>query len=468
MELLKLICSAFSDSPAGERPVSRNKTDQAAKVADSEATLVASGSSKRFHVACYLKEHTIAAGKIVLAKLNPGKQARTVNRSFSARGRYTPVKHLGQGGNGDVHLCRDRKLGTLVAVKTLSHQDSSLPDEVLVLQQLGQQSDIIKYYRTFHRMGHPDLAYLVFEYCELGDLAHYINDTRDDLPEMFIWHVFKNMANGLSFIHSSGVVHGDLKPANILLSPTGTDEIYPRLKIADFGAATVYPECDIPLGHLATLGWQPPEADWRYGAESDIWALGCIIHELALHRLPICEFEAPPLDPVLWFHLSGKTIPANTPHQTTYKYLCHFMAFHPPEVVRIDRPSPYTSIVYSKLLNYMMMRTLDTNYRSRVTSFELHRLLPVLEPLIHELMLSGQEALLDRFDDGRDHVWRMISNMTDSGVLEQLFYVLALRAQSTRDVSLFTWAKPLLQMMDSAERAAACQFVVDVGVLQSS
>jgi hypothetical protein len=144
------------------------------------------------------------------------------------------------------------------------------------------------------------------------------------------------------------------------------------------------------------------------------------------------------------------------------------MAFHPPEVVRIDRPSPYTSIVYSKLLNYMTMRTLDTNYRSRVTSFELYSLLPVLEPLVHKLMLSGQEALLDRFDDGRDHVWRMISNMTDSGVLEQLFYVLALRAQNRRDVSLFTWAKPLLQMMHSAERAVACQFVVDVGVQQSS
>jgi serine/threonine protein kinase len=450
---------------------SRRKTciqEQTDLVADSEATQVASGSSKRFHVAYYLKEHTIAAGKVVLAKLNPGKRARFGSRSFSARGRYTPVKHLGQGGNGDVHLYRDIKLGTLVAVKTLHHQGSSPPDEVLILRHLGQHSNIIRYYRAFHRMGHPDLAYLVFEHCALGDLAQYINDTRDDLSEWFIWHVFKNIANGFSFIHSSGVVHGDLKPANILLSPTGTDEIYPRLKIADFGAATVNPERDIPLGHLATLWWQPPEADWRYIAESDIWALGCIIQELALHRLSICELEAPPLDPVVWFRMSRMTIPANTPHQTTYKCLCHFLAFHPPELVRIDRPSPYTSIVYSKLLNYMMMRTLDTNYRTRVTSFEFHRLIPVLETLVHELTLSGHEALLDRFDDGRDNAWRMISNMTDSGALEQLFYVLALRAQSTRDVSLFTWAKPLLQMMDSAERASACQFVVDVGVLQSS
>jgi serine/threonine protein kinase len=91
----------------------------------------------------------------------------------------------------------------------------------------------------------------------------------DETPELFLWHAFKHITNGLGFIHGAGFVHGDIKPGNKLLTAAQNEEMYPMLKIADFVAATIRPPNDILQGHHGTYAWMPPEAAWRYGPESD-------------------------------------------------------------------------------------------------------------------------------------------------------------------------------------------------------
>jgi serine/threonine protein kinase len=177
----------------------------------------------------------------VTAKANASDRARTSLES------YKPIRRLGEGANGEVHLHRDVRLNRLVAVKTVYHDEPlSPPAEVHVLHTLGQHANII---RCYIMVALPSLEYhmqLVFEYCELGDLADYVNTFMDKTPEPFLWHAFKHIANGLDFIHSAGVVHGDLKPANILLTSARNGEVYPMLKMADLNAATVNSSRDVP------------------------------------------------------------------------------------------------------------------------------------------------------------------------------------------------------------------------------
>lgn len=258
------------------------------------------------------------------------------------------------------------------------------------------------------------------------------------------------------------MVHGDLKTDNILVCPASSAEMCPKLKIGDFGTAEVNPPRNIPLGQFGTIGFQAPEVATRYGPESDLWALGCIIYQLATRRLPLLELEEPDMDPEMWFDLNNIPILDGTLAHSLYKLLCHYMAFHPPAPERID----HKSMKYSKLLNYFMMCALDTNYRTRITAYELHRSLPVLKNLAHDIILSGQESILNRFDNGRDADWKLMSIVTDSSVFEQNFYVLALRAHRERSMEFLTIAISLLELMDSTERVSACLYVAELNSLR--
>jgi serine/threonine protein kinase len=438
---------------------------------ESETTLVESlQPSISSRTTRYLKDHGKAAGLRVLAKLHLVDRHAEVGESESAPHafaegiypRYQPVQLLGSGGNGEVHLCRDAKMRTLVAVKTIYHGTSrSPPEEARILHLLGHHTNIVQFHTVLRHPYLEDCMQLVFERCELGDLADFIDAMMDWIPETFLWHIFRQITSGLHYMHSAKVIHGDLKPANILLVPA-RDGGYPVLKIADFGSASINPPRDVPLGHTATPGFQPPESVRRYGPECDIWALGCIIYELATRQLPVNKLEDRYNDPDMWFHVSGMSIPAGTRHTTAYKHFCHYMAFHPAAPRRIDCMATAISVPYSKLLNYTMMRTLDTGYRTRITARELDRYLPVLEPLAHNLILSGQETILNQFDDGRDTLWRTLNPINDSSVFEQIFYVLALRTHRTWDMNLLEWGKPLLEVMDAAERNAAYQLLEDL------
>ncbi|KAH6857448.1 kinase-like domain-containing protein, partial [Alternaria rosae] len=118
-------------------------------------------------------------------------------------------------------------------------------------------------------------------------------------------HVFKHVACGLDFLHSRGVVHGDTKPANILLTAAREGDRFSLHKIAYFGAASRGCSSNIPRGHLGTPSFQPPETDYRHEPGSDIWALGCMIPELILGRLPVQKIEELDTDEKAWFEESG-------------------------------------------------------------------------------------------------------------------------------------------------------------------
>ncbi|CAO2652428.1 Nn.00g007110.m01.CDS01 [Neocucurbitaria sp. VM-36] len=433
----------------------------------------------------YLKKRGKAIGHCILGKVKlvdsstvagdsdrrllPESSTTQDMRHNVSRERYAPIRLLEEGGNGTVHLYRDTKFGTLVAVKTIHHDEIlSLPDEVRILHLLGDHQNIVQY----HTMrAHPTMDFhvqLIFEYCLFGDLVDYINALKEAIPELFIWHVFKHVAAGLYFMHQNSVVHGDIKPPNILLTAPRDGEIYPLPRIADFDTAQVNPPYNVPYGHHCTLGWQPPEAEYCHGPAADVWALGCIIHELAVGYLPQQDIEPPEMEVGRWFDLSGRTVPQGTEDISLYKQFCFYMAFHPANPVRIDFSSSCTSIFYSRLLYYLTMRALDTNHGSRISTNDLQHMLPVLESLAYKLIIVGQGSVLNHFDSERDKEMSKISFRNDSQVFREIYCAAASQAECKETTQILSWAGHLLKLMDPVDRVASRRYVTDLGLCDSA
>jgi hypothetical protein len=375
------------------------------------------------HVVCRSARCLKAVGVHILGKVNRSNTKRRIKevsmvlqldatsgppiRARAIEQRCEPLRLLGAGGNGEVHLCRDTKMRTSVAVKTIHHEVSTLPPLATeILHFVGQHANIVHYHTLLQHPCQDFHTQLIFEYCELGDIAGYVNSAIDDVtPAVFIWSAFKQISNGLRFIHSPGVVHGDLKRDNILVCPP-RGETCPTLKIDDFGNAEVNSPRDVPLGHFAMIRFQPPKVITRNGPESDIWALSCTIYQSATRGLPRLGTEEAVIEPKMWFDCNESSVPDGMLAPSLYKRTCHEMAFHRPTPERIDNQRTG----YNKLLNFFIMRALGTNYQSRVTVYELNRAQLVLEKLAYDLLLCRQESILNRFDDGRDAGWNLMSS----------------------------------------------------------
>lgn len=375
--------------------------------------------------------------------------------------RYVTIRFLEKGGNGHVDLCRDTQAGTFVAVKTIHYPNTrSPPKEVSILKQLGHHPNIVQYHTM---LPHPHLQHhiqLVLEYCPMGDIINYIIVFRDQVPEMFLWHILKHISGALQFLHERGIVHGDVKPDNILLSAHRDREPYPLPKLADFGCASLNPAHDIPRAHLATIAYSPPEATTQYGPETDIWSLGCVIYELAhTGDLPMQYIGEPgsDWDAKSYFHINEFEIPRGTLDTKGYQEMILYKAFHPYRCLRIDRQSLKKGMTYSKLLNYVMMRTMNTDTTKRIKAGKLHQFLAVLEPLVRQLIVLGQEHILEVFDEGLE---------TDLQIFRQIFERVAVETYRSRRVEMelaLRFAMKLLPLMEGKDEKACLQFVTGLG-----
>ena len=126
-------------------------------------------------------------------------------------------------------------------------------------------------------------------------LPYFIKDASSELRALQIWNIMRQIAGGIKYIHSHDLVHRDVKPANGISYPEGPDEcvvLYSRKdsawKLADFGITSdgTARRCRRTTGGRGTPGYRAPElvsdANAVYNNKVDIWAMGCILHELAM------------------------------------------------------------------------------------------------------------------------------------------------------------------------------------------
>ncbi|MEU6815693.1 serine/threonine-protein kinase [Streptomyces sp. NPDC046860] len=190
-------------------------------------------------------------------------------------GRYELADPIGRGGVGAVWRAWDHRRRRYVAAKVLQQRDAHT-----LLRFVREQA---------LRIDHPhvlapaswaaddDQVLFTMDLVSGGSLVHLVNDY-GPLPPLFVCTLLDQLLSGLSAVHAEGVVHRDVKPANVLLEATGTGR--PRLRLSDFGIAMRFGEPRLTETNLVvgTPGYLAPEH--LLGAEpdypGDLFAVGLV------------------------------------------------------------------------------------------------------------------------------------------------------------------------------------------------
>ncbi len=208
-------------------------------------------------------------------------------RALSLRGAHPPVKvpgyeqeqFVGHGAYGEVWAAVNRNSGRRVAIKFFTRRGgldwSALAREVEKLRYLFSDRYVVQ---LFEVGWESDPPYYVMEYMENGSLEDTLRTHRPPVHEAVT--VFREVATALVHAHDKGILHCDLKPANILLD----NEKKPRL--ADFGQSRLTNEISPALGTLFYMA--PEQADLTAvpDARWDVYALGAVMYRMLVGEPP--------------------------------------------------------------------------------------------------------------------------------------------------------------------------------------
>lgn len=259
---------------------------------------------------------------------------------------YILLDVLGTGSYGEVRLCKDRTTDELFGIKILSKEMlkkkkggntnetyfEDIKREIAIMKKLEHPNVL----RLFEVLDDPNVnkLYLVLEYMKNGDLLHFIKerDNKEDkikdkdskrksskvfkpLRDQELWFIFKQVVAGVGYLHYQNIVHGDIKPQNILVNEDGT------VKLADFGISKMLENGSTQqlVDAAGTPAFMAPElcaAEKAFSGQlADVWAIGATMYMLRFGSPPFVsgnimalynkiindplEFPEGPLDPGL-------------------------------------------------------------------------------------------------------------------------------------------------------------------------
>jgi serine/threonine-protein kinase len=201
-------------------------------------------------------------------------------------GRYEILGQLGEGAMGVVYRARDPALGRVVALKMLS---TDLGEDAELVERFRREAQAIgdlkhPYIVTVYDRGEAEgHIFMVMEFLEGQDLRALI-DRAGEIPLADRVRILAQIAEGLGYAHSRGVVHRDVKPANIMVTSSG------QVKLLDFGlarmdAAKTLTRRGVILG---TPDYMSPEQAMGKPVDrrSDVFSAGAVFYELLTGRKP--------------------------------------------------------------------------------------------------------------------------------------------------------------------------------------
>jgi len=221
--------------------------------------------------------------------------------------RYQLLEKLGAGGMADVFRARDLMLDRYVAIKVLRQDYSSNPDFQNNFRMEARSAANLSHPNivTVHDFGFADnLLFIVMEYIPGKDLKQLIRERGRFSVAAGIPLIVQACA-GLGYAHRAGIVHCDVKPHNMLVSPDG------RLKVTDFGIAralaTMTPGEKTDLVWGSPLYFAPEQARGEaLSPASDVYSIGVVMYELLSGTPP---FTASTPSELARLHMSARPIP---------------------------------------------------------------------------------------------------------------------------------------------------------------
>ncbi|XP_062601424.1 uncharacterized protein LOC134263131 isoform X2 [Saccostrea cucullata] len=260
---------------------------------------------------------------------------------------FEKIQTVGKGAYGAAVLYRKKDDDSLVILKEINMHDLNAAERQLALNEVSilamlDHPNIISYYDSFEEDG---VLMIEIEYADGGTLAQKLAGmaAKDkNLEEKEILQIFQQIVAAIRHIHEHNILHRDLKTANIFLTKEGV------VKVGDFGISKMLSSAN--KGANTVLGTpyyiSPEMCEGKpYNDKSDIWALGCILYEMACLQK---TFEGSNLPALVNKIMKGQFAPVKGNYSEEFKSLIMDMLKQDPD----ERPSA-NEIMYTRLPELM-------------------------------------------------------------------------------------------------------------------
>ncbi|XP_012937764.1 uncharacterized protein LOC101851545 [Aplysia californica] len=257
---------------------------------------------------------------------------------------FEKIRIVGKGAYGAAVLYKKKDDESLVILKEINMHDLNVNERQLALNEVSvlamlDHPNIISYYDSFEEDG---VLMIEMEYADNGTLAQFLSKQDRPLEEREILLMFQQIVAAIRHIHSHNILHRDLKTDNIFLTKEGV------VKIGDFGISKMMGSAN--KGAETVLGTpyyiSPEMCEGKlYSFKSDIWALGCILYEMACFQK---TFEGSNLPALVNKIMKGQFAPVKGNYSEEFKEIVTDMLRRSPE----DRPEANT-IMYQRLPSLM-------------------------------------------------------------------------------------------------------------------
>ncbi|XP_027704985.1 cyclin-dependent kinase-like 3 [Vombatus ursinus] len=192
---------------------------------------------------------------------------------------YETLGKVGEGSYGTVMKCKHKDTGQIVAIKIFYEKPEKSVNkiamrEIKFLKQFRHEN-LVNLIEVFRQKKKIHLVFEFIDHTVLDELQHYCHGLESKRLRKYLFQILR----AIEYLHNNNIIHRDIKPENILVSQSGIT------KLCDFGfARTLAAPGDIYTDYVATRWYRAPELvlkDTTYGKPVDIWALGCMIIEMA-------------------------------------------------------------------------------------------------------------------------------------------------------------------------------------------
>jgi serine/threonine-protein kinase len=221
-------------------------------------------------------------------------------------GRYNIAAELGKGAMGVVYKATDPNIGRTVAIKT-TRLDAHGIDAKNLLQRFKNEA------RSAGTLNHPNIVtiydageqdgvfYIAMEYIE-GETLHALLSQHRSLPVERVIEIVRQVCAGLDYAHAHGVIHRDVKPANIMLAASGS------VKVMDFGIAKAGGTMTATGQVLGTPNYMSPEQvkGKPVDGRSDLFSVGVLLYEMLTGEKP---FDGQNITTIIYKIVSENPIP---------------------------------------------------------------------------------------------------------------------------------------------------------------